>query len=490
MKPIIVWFRRDLRTADHPALWAAVQTGRPIIPVYIHSPEEENPWPPGGASRWWLHHALEALEKDLRALALENTLKSPCLLLCKGPTEERLLQIAQSTEATEVYINQSLEPDGESRDQKLHGSLGQRGLVLRRFHGNLLVPPGAVRKDDGSPYLIFTPYYRAALKKAVPKPVAAPTNLRFYDGSKGQRDTLSNLGVPLGELGLLKGLFWAKKFHKHWLGTPFWFRPQEVLERALGIVVDYVKNRDFPSISGTSRLSPLLHFGQISPRQVYHRIQELPETDHTLGYIRQLYWREFAHDQLAVHPDMDRLAIRKDFRRFPYAQDEKNLKKWQQGLTGYPIVDAAMRELWETGFMHNRCRMIVGSFLVKDLLCHWNDGAQWFWDTLVDADLANNSMGWQWIAGCGVDAAPYFRIFNPILQSQKFDPSGEYIKTYVPELRGLPAAHIHAPWSADPSVLKRANVTLDKSYPLPIVDHKKAQFLALRAYDEIKQKAD
>ena len=486
MKPVIVWFRNDLRISDHPALWTARETGRPVIPLFILSDEGEETWKIGGASRWWLHHALQQFEKELEAIATVKP-QNGALLLCHGPIDEALLEVARAFGSNEIFVSQALEPLAESQDKRLHQALGREGIELRRFHGNLLLNQSQIKKDDGSSYQVFTPFYKSALKLPVKEPLPELKSLNL-DPSLGEKKLAKRRS--LDSLGLLKGLGWSKKFANFWLKKPFWFATEEVLERALEVVPGYGQSRDFPALAGSSRLSPLLHFGQVSPRQVYARIQKLPETDHTRGFIRQIYWREFAHDQLFVHPTMDHIAIRREFRDFPYELDKTLLQSWQVGQTGYPIVDAAMRELWETGFMHNRCRMIVGSFLVKDLLCPWQAGAEWFWDTLVDADLANNSMGWQWIAGCGVDAAPYFRIFNPLLQSQKFDPHGSYIKKYLPELGKLTPEDVHAPWAADPYRLKQANVILGKNYPHPIVDHKKATFRALKAYDAIKQKKD
>ncbi len=512
----IVWFKRDLRLHDHPALTAALQQGRPIVPLYIWSPEEEGPWSPGGASKWWLYDALEKLDQQLGQHGV-GEVGSPLMQepgrLCQlrvmgGPILNALLEAANTYHAHEVYTMGSLEPFTTSRDRGLHQKLKEKGIELRAFHSNLLLKPQLVTKSDQKPYSIFTPYYRAALTHEVPTPLPLPAKIPLaplpdLDKPRLAMEHLDELGLrptdmknpwDQGFFGFWNRMLKSEGLHLREDG------PKRFLKEALSSVGSYVESRDIPSLHGTSRLSPFLHFGQITPRQIYHHLKS--NSGSLIGsgvgplktswsaaqpYLRQLYWREFAHDQLFHNPNLDHKPLRSDFEKFPYETDPQKLKAWQRGQTGYPIVDAAMRELWQTGFMHNRARMIVGSFLVKDLMIPWQEGARWFWDTLVDADLANNSMGWQWIAGCGIDAAPYFRIFNPILQSEKFDPDGVYIKTYCPELKNLSGKNLHAPWLAPPLELKAAGVALGKTYPVPLVDHGKAKLKAMVAYEGMRR---
>lgn len=511
MATTIIWFKRDLRLHDHPALTAAVQQGKPIVPIYIWSPDEESPWSPGGASKWWLHDALLQLDRQLTQVAGSSQDQGPRnltnLRVVRGPFLDTLLATARLYQSNEIYTTGSLEPQGAAQEKILHRRLKDTGIDLRAFYSNLLLKPQTVTKDDKQPYSIFTPFYRAASKHAVPKPLPIPAAMTLATTPPAL--TSGNSCLDLESLGLRPTTMarpWDKGFFEFWhpKGAPSLESPNALLHHALGSINNYEEDRNFPARRGTSRLGPFLHFGQITPRQIYHYLQLCDAASQesisqkkppypqvraaaALPYIRQLYWREFAHDQLLHHPTLDTTPLRSEFQDFPFEADPVKLKAWQRGQTGFPIVDAAMRELWQTGFMHNRARMVVGSFLVKDLMIHWQDGARWFWDTLVDADLANNSMGWQWIAGCGIDAAPYFRIFNPILQSQKFDPDGTYIKTYCPELARLPAAALHAPWEAPPLILKSAGVTLGKTYPYPIVDHAKAKLRAMVAYDSIRR---
>jgi deoxyribodipyrimidine photo-lyase len=421
-----------------------------------------------------------------------------------GPVLEALLEATSTYHAEEVYTTGAFEPFVTSRDRELHQKLKEKGIQLRAFHSNLLLKPQLVTKSDQKPYSIFTPYYRAALTHEVPKPLPLPTKIPLAPLTKLAPDSIQDPNLRLrtiqhlDELGLRPSTMknrWDLGFFSFWKkllpsegSTLNEHEPKKLLDQALGSIGSYAQSRDIPSMHGTSRLSPFLHFGQITPRQIYHHLKADPAPQSgTEPYLRQLYWREFAHDQLLHNPTLGHKPLRSDFEKFPYETDSQKLKAWQQGLTGYPIVDAAMRELWQTGFMHNRARMIVGSFLVKDLMISWQEGARWFWDTLVDADLANNSMGWQWIAGCGIDAAPYFRIFNPVLQSEKFDPDGVYIKTYCPELKNLSSKNLHAPWLAPPLELKAAGVALGHTYPAPLVDHGKAKLKAMVAYEGMRR---
>lgn len=409
MKPpvSIVWFRLDFRLADNPALAAAMKRGS-VVPVFIWAPEEERPWEPGAASRWWLHHSLKALAKTLGGLVIR-----------RGPSLDALRQLVKETGATAVFWNRRYEPALINRDTAVKQALLANGLQVETFNSALLFEPWEIKTGSGGPYKVFTPFYRACLAKGVNAKVLnapRPTDLKPASSLK------------LEELGLLSSLNWADGF----VGQPGEAGALRQLKKFQS--AGYTLTRDLPSVEGTSRLSPHLHFGEISPRQLWALAMAEP-------YRRQLIWREFAHHLLYHFPHTADAPLRPEFARFPWRDDPQGLRAWQRGRTGFPIVDAGMRELWATGWMHNRARMIVGSFLVKDLLLPWQEGARWFWDTLVDADLANNTLGWQWVAGCGADAAPFFRIFNPARQQEKFDPKGGYCRRWVKD--ELPAMLDH-----------------------------------------------
>jgi len=394
----IVWFRLDLRVADNPALAAAAQRGA-VVPVFIWAPEEERPWPPGAASRWWLHHSLTALAKDLGGLVVR-----------RGPSLAALRQLAQETGATAVFWNRRYEPALRARDTKVQQGLRADGLTVESFNSALLVEPWEIRTATGGPFRVFTPFYRACRKRSVPPPVGRPGPLRVRLAKSLRLDALELLP------------------RVHWAGGFPWQPGEAGARRQLRRFrpAEYRANRDRPAVAGTSRLSPYLHFGEISPRQVWHAVADE-------DYRWQLFWREFAYHLLYHFPHTAEQPLRPEFEKFPWRQDAAALRAWHQGRTGFPIVDAGLRELWATGWMHNRVRLIAASFLVKDLLVPWQAGARWFWDTLVDADLANNTLGWQWVAGCGADAAPFFRIFNPVTQAEKFDPAGVYCRQWVKE---------------------------------------------------------
>lgn len=387
----IVWFRLDLRLADNPALAAAAKRG-PVLPVYIWAPEEEGAWPPGAASRWWLHHSLKSLAADLGGLVIR-----------RGPSLDALRQLVKETGATAVFWNRRYEPALIARDTKVKQALIADGLKVESFNSALLFEPWELK-----PYKVFTPFWKACLKLPVSKPLRA-AKLKVAKAKS----------LRLEQLKLLPKLDWAADFP--WQPGEAGARRQLRRFKPTG----YRKKRDFPAIAGTSRLSPHLHFGEISPRQVWKA--------GNVDFRRQLVWREFAHHLLYHFPHTPEKPLRRDFEKFAWRKNSKALQTWQRGRTGYPLVDAGMRELWTTGWMHNRVRMVVASFLVKDLLIPWQEGARWFWDTLVDADLANNTLGWQWVAGCGADAAPFFRIFNPTTQAEKFDPDEKYIRRWVKE---------------------------------------------------------
>lgn len=473
--PVIVWFRQDLRIKDNPALNAAAESGAPVIPLFVWSPEEEGDWEPGGASRWWLHYSLSNLASNLADMG------SP-LVVKRGYCLSILRDFARETGAHAVYWNRRYEPSTIVRDKNIKGALVKDGIDARSFNGNLLFEPWQILNGKNEPYKVFTAYHKTATSLvSPPAPADAPKKL--------QPPAKKIQSVSIADLRLLPKINWAGGLKEAW--NPGEKGAEENLEEFLaGIIEDYKSARDRPSVVGTSRLSPHLHFGEISPRTVWHAVKETQKShkgsESKSTYLKELVWREFAHHLLYHFPLTTSAPLRPEFEHFPWGKDKKALKAWQKGMTGYPLIDAGMRELWHTGWMHNRVRMVVASFLVKDLLLPWQWGAEWFWDTLVDADLANNTLGWQWSAGCGADAAPYFRVFNPVLQSKKFDPDGEYIKRWVPELAALPKSWVHNPWEAPPEILKDCRITLGKTYPKPMVDHGVARERALHAFKSLK----
>ncbi len=466
-----MWFRLDLRLAENPALRAAAETGLPVVPVFIGSPEEEDP-PPGAASRWWLHQSLSRLDDSLHARGLR-------LIIRRGPTAQTLVSLARETSARRIFCNRVYEPAALAREADLAAQLQSHGIALHSFNGSLLFDPGSIRTTAGGMFHVFTPFWRACWNQrgSLRQPQRPPNTLR----APAQWPQ----SLTIRDLHLEPEIDWAGGIRAAWT-------PGEDSARArLSVfakeaVSRYDKDRDRMDHDGTSRLSPHLHFGEISPVQLWHALIEQPGSE---PYLRQLVWREFSWHLLVERPDTLTQPFNPQFRDFPWHTNARWLKAWQRGRTGYPIVDAGMRQLWATGWMHNRARLVAASFLVKHLLIPWQKGAAWFLDTLVDADLANNTMGWQWTAGCGVDAAPYFRVFNPVLQGEKFDPDGEYVRRWVPELRGLPTEWIHKPWAAPPLALAAANVRLGETYPHPLVDHVEARKAALAAFEEMKSAA-
>jgi deoxyribodipyrimidine photo-lyase len=473
MKPFIVWFRQDLRISDNPALAAASESGRPILPVYILDDENAADWRMGAASRWWLHQSLQSLNQSLGGH----------LRFLAGDALEILPKLARNVGASGVAWNRCYEPWRILRDREIKSSLKDDDIHVESYNGSLLFEPQTVMKKDGTPYKVFTPFYRKGCLGSLPEP-AQP-----LDTQKPKSFDESPLGLELDELNLVPRIAWYEEMADAW--QPGEDGAHSRLERFLDHGIrDYRDGRNRPDLQHVSRLSPHLHFGEISPRQVWHAARGAEaragleeQVDH---FLSELGWREFSHYLLYHWPDLTRKNLQQKFDRFPWRSDPAALERWQRGRTGYPIVDAGMRELWRTGYMHNRVRMIVGSFLVKNLLLHWHHGEDWFWDTLLDADLANNSASWQWIAGCGADAAPYFRIFNPITQGQKFDPDGDYVRRYVPEIAELPNRYLHSPWEAPGDVLESAGIALGEDYPQPIVDLKASRERALEAFSSLK----
>jgi deoxyribodipyrimidine photo-lyase len=476
--PILVWFRQDLRLADHPALHAACATGRPVIPVFIWDAQGDAAWPLGGASCWWLHHSLTQLQQALEA-------KGSRLVLRQGPSLATLQALIQETGAQDVFWSRRYEPHIIARDTTIKETLHQKGLGAESFNAALLYEPWTVQNKSGKPFQVFTPFWKHCQSLPdCPHPLPEPSHL-----PKPKNWPKS---IDLIQMKFLPKIPWDTTMAQSWQIGPHGAQKclETFLENAWG---NYKEERNRPDLPGTSRLSPYLHFGEISPRQIWHSVRQWAEKHgvdawRTSHFLSEVGWREFAHHLLYHFPHTPMEPLRAEWQGFPVTLDLPWLKAWQHGRTGYPIVDAGMRELWATGWMHNRVRMIVASFLVKDLFLPWQEGARWFWDTLVDADLAQNTLGWQWTAGCGADAAPYFRIFNPISQGQKFDPHGHYVRRWVPEIAKLPNDYLHAPWEAGGLELLRFGITLGKNYPAPIVDHAKARERALAAYAALRGK--
>lgn len=479
MTPTIVWFRQDLRLADNPAWAAARQRGGPVIPVFIHDDAGEGDWPAGGASRWWLHHSLASLDASLRE-------RGSRLLLAQGPSRQVLRELLSTTGAGALYWNRRYEPAVVARDRDLKAELAAGGIETRSFNASLLFEPHAVRNKSGGPFQVFTPFWRHCLSLPVEAPVRTASGAIPAPSRWPKSETLDGLG-------LLPRIPWDGGLAAAWSpGEAGALR--RLKDFVAGAIDDYAAERDRPAQEGTSALSPHLHFGEIGPRQIWAAVRArskdsgiFPANRGAQVFLSEVGWREFAYHLLFHFPETTKAPLRAEFAEFPWRNDAVQLRAWQRGLTGYPIVDAGMRQLWTTGWMHNRVRMIVASFLVKHLRLSWREGAAWFWDTLVDADLAANTLGWQWTAGCGADAAPYFRVFNPILQGEKFDPQGAYVRRWVPELGRLPSEFIHRPWEAPIDVLAGSAVTLGGNYPAPIADHAEARQAALNAYQALRK---
>lgn len=474
-KTALVWFRQDLRLSDNPALLHAVEQGYAVTPVFILDDGAADEWARGGASRWWLHQSLTALNASLDGH----------MVFRKGDAAQIIPQLIRECGAQAVFWNRCYEPWRIARDKDIKQSLIDDGVVVDTFNASLLWEPWTTLKDDGTPYKVFTPYYRKkCLTIEPPAPRAAPEAIEFG------APAACNAG--LDALGLMPDIEWYTDMAAFW-------QPGEAgaHERLAAFLEDglkgYKEDRNRPDMENVSRLSPFLHNGEISPREVWHNAKAYAEVNGTPSsdidhFCSELGWREFSYYLLYHFPDITWENLQKKFDAFPWDDNKsEELERWQRGQTGIPIVDAGMRQLYQTGWMHNRVRMIVASLLVKNLLIHWHQGEEWFWDTLVDADLASNSASWQWVAGSGADAAPYFRIFNPLTQGEKFDPRGDYVRKYVPELKDMPQEFIHKPWEAGPLILQAAGVKLGDNYPMPIVDLKESRQRALKALESTKQ---
>ncbi len=477
MKRALLWFRRDLRLTDNPALKAALRECDEVIPLYIHAPQEEEPWNPGGASRWWLHHSLSELTSQLRARGSD-------LLILRGPSLDTLESLTAEHRISHLYWNRLYEPAMIERDKGIKRRLLEQGVECHSANAALLFEPWQIANRSGAPFRVFTPFWRNCRQRLheLGAPQAAPSKLK--------PPSARYRGLRPDDLKLLPDLPWDVGLSENWQpGEKGALKRLQAFKRRT--LEDYDETRDLPASQGTSRLSPHLHFGEIGPRQIFHALyaQATTPAGGTESFLRELGWREFAHHLLYHFPQTDQSPLNSKFKHFPWGwakQLPEELAAWQQGRTGIPIVDAGMRELWHTGWMHNRVRMIVASLLTKNLGLHWLEGARWFWDTLVDADLANNTLGWQWTAGCGADAAPFFRIFNPVRQGQRFDPEGSYVRRWVPELARLPNARLHAPWEADRKALAAAGIDPGVTYPQPIVDLKQSREQALSHWNRIK----
>jgi len=481
MSAAVLWLRRDLRLADNPALQALIDAGHTPLPIYIHD-EPDRDWPTGAASAWWLHHSLTALRQSLRQHGSD-------LLIYQGDPATILPALLKHSGADRVAWNRGYEPAYTRRDARIRQSLEQQGYHVSTHRAALLREPRELLKQDGTPYRVFTPFWKKLHSSGPDRDlVAASKTLPGFDSGRFT-DSLS-----VDALDLLPAIHWDSAFYD------LWQPGEEGAWKALHDFIDdklpgYPRRRDLPAVAGTSRLSAHLHFGEISALQAWHTLSSHTAATTAQGmiaatecWLRELAWREFSHHLLYHFPDTPLQSMDSRFREFPWRQHyQKDLHRWQHGQTGIPLVDAGMRELWATGYLHNRVRMIVASFLVKNLLIPWQEGAHWFWDTLVDADLANNTLGWQWCAGCGADAAPYFRIFNPVLQGEKFDSHGHYIRRWLPELAQLDNRYLHKPWVADPATLSDAGIVLGRDYPELIVDLQESRRRALGAWEQVKR---
>ena len=475
--PIVVWFRVDLRLADNAALHDAVKTGRPLACLYVFEEGTPDIREPGGAKRWWLHHSLEAFDKSLRDLGTR-------LIVRQGGALEAIDELVAEVQADAVVWNRRYGAGEMQTDDTIAAALNERGIITRSYAGHLLHEPDEFRTKTGGHYKVYTPFYNAfASQIDIGEPYPAPKGINGIGGNLASE--------PIASLGLLPTApDWSGGMREAWVPGEA-AAHERLSEFTSGGLDGYAEGRDIPAIDGTSRLSPHLAVGEISPRHAWIAANEAdaPEGD-AETFRKEIAWREFSYHLLHHNPDMPRENVSRQFDAFPWADVDEALRQkiraWEKGQTGYPIVDAGQRQLWHIGWMHNRVRMITASFLIKHLLVDWRHGEEWFYDTLVDWDAANNSNGWQWVAGSGADAAPFFRVFNPILQGEKFDPDGAYVREWVPELADMPSKHIHAPWKAADTVLTKARVRLGETYPNPIVDHASARKRALAAYAEMR----
>ncbi|MEL7448778.1 MAG: deoxyribodipyrimidine photo-lyase [Pseudomonadota bacterium] len=464
-QPVVVWFRQDLRLTDNPAWRAAAATGAPVIAVYVLDDDNAGEWRMGGASRWWLHQSLAALNASLDGK----------LNLFAGAADKIIPALAEDTDAAAVLWNRCYEPWRIARDKTIKATLKEAGHNPQSFNGSLLFEPQQVLKKDGTPYRVFTPFYRNGYATSTPRsPAPAPRTPELLTAPGAQ---------PLDDLALMPAIAWYETMAGEW--TP----GEDGARQRLDVFIEqglsnYRNGRDRPDKAFVSRLSPHIHHGEISVNTLWQAVTGAADEGQVEHFRRELAWREFSYSLLYHFPELPSKNLQPAFDNYPWHAGDDALEAWQRGNTGYPIVDAGMRELWQTGYMHNRVRMIVGSFLVKNLEVHWHYGEDWFWDTLLDADLANNSASWQWVAGSGADAAPFFRIFNPVTQGEKFDPDGVYVRKYVPEIAELPNKYLHKPWEAPAILLDSADIRIGETYPAPVVNLKESRQRALDHYRE------
>jgi deoxyribodipyrimidine photo-lyase len=457
----IIWFRRDLRLFDNQALFEASNLGNSVLPIYIFDPSEKI----GDASKVWLYKSLESLQKSLNGF----------LSFYYGDTLEILKTLTSKYNISSVFWNKCYEPDLLTQENLIIKFLQDKGLSYKACNSSLLWSPEKILKQDGTPYKIFTYFYQNGCLKASQPRMAYP------------KPEIKNLIVD-GDANLLNNAIkntWSDKIMQYWnVGEDSAIKKLEAfISRGLN---GYKEGRNYPNLNSTSKLSTHIHFGEISIHHIWHEVlKSNVNPEDKACFLSELGWREFAHHLLYHFRDIHSVNMQSKFDSFRWGNNEKFFQAWTKGLTGYPIIDAGMRELWETGYMHNRVRMIVGSFLVKNLLIDWRYGAKWFWNCLLDADLANNSTSWQWVAGCGVDSAPYFRIFNPVLQGNKFDPDGLYTKRFVPELKNIPNKYLFNPFDAPRKILEDANINLGVNYPYPIVNLSESKYLALKEFSKI-----
>jgi len=466
---VIHWFRQDLRLMDNPALLSASKRGR-VLPVFILDEDNAGKFAAGAASRWWLSHSLTSLNRSLKGH----------LSVYKGNPATVLSELADRFKVSGIYWNRCYEPWRMRRDAAIKCHFKTQGIDVQSHNGSLLWEPWTISKDDGSPYQVFTPFYRkGCLPSGQPRlPLSPPEQASYIGDSKNPHACKPQALLPQNH--------WHEKLEPYWqIGEEgAHARLKAFLEEGLP---HYKTGRNYPSRPFVSRLSPYLRNGEISPQQIWHAVINLPRNKHIDHFCSELGWREFAYHLLYHYPDLPTKNLRPMFDTFPWKDDGPKLSAWKKGKTGIPMVDAGMRERWETGYMHNRVRMIVGSFLVKNLGIHWKHGERWFWDALVDADLANNSAGWQWVAGSGSDAATYFRMFNPVMQGQKFDPDGDYVRRWIPEIDSLPSAYLFKPWEAPDTVLSAAGIKLGVNYPAPIIDLSQSRDAAQAAFESLKK---
>lgn len=466
----LVWLRNDLRIADNPALLAACQSADRVVAIYVH---ETGPdiRPTTGAARWWLHESLKAIGASLASLGI-------ALEIHEGDAAAALGRAVKDHSATGVHWNRRYAQGERATDTRIKTELRESGIEAHSYSGNLLAEPWTIKTGQERPYSVFTPFWKSLRNMAIERPLAAPT---------ARRPLSPDTGVDKG----YETPAWAEKLGQYWeIGEA---AAQRVLSDFLDQKIEhYAGERDFPAKDATSGLSPHLRFGEISARQIWHAARMRSEIEPHLAeniekFLSELAWRDFSYHQLYHRDDIARISMQENYADMPWREARPDLVRWQRGRTGFPIVDAGMRQLWETGYMHNRVRMLVASLLTKNLLIDWRQGEAWFWDCLVDADSANNPASWQWVAGSGLDAAPYFRIFNPVIQGERFDPSGDYVRRWVPELAALPDRFIHCPFAAPMPVLRAAGVVLGKTYPEPITDLKQSRQRALEAYGQTKE---